>query len=530
MIQNIFEKLFQWYGKRNVIIASSLIIVLPGIGIYLTIKNDTADLSDAPLLPTVEVKNVSNLSNQSSVSLIGSVEAVSQAELKSDVGGRVVAVNAKLGDTVPAGKVIVQLENANQRAALLQAEGSYEATLAATAQSDISVNSAESSVTTAENNLSSVKSDIFDLYRSSYNTVNQIVLQEIDDFYVNPLILQPRVKIDSRTYSNYLISERIALRDVLKNWQDNLSQTTSLQPTDALINIQSDVIKVSELLNVFIELLSRASDEVYFTDDQIDGALTDLIASRASLNSILNDIETKKTSLANAEQNLISAQNSLSQAQIAGSNSDISASDAQIKQALGSLRNAQANLAKTLITTTISGVVNSLDVKIGDFIAPQATLGLVANNNALEVTTYVGETDRNLITLGKTVMIDNKFEGIVTNIAPAINPITKKIEIKISTESDQLQNGDSVLITLSNLEQESADTRIMVPITAVKFTQQDGSIFTVENNQLVSHPVEIGKIDGSFVEILSGISLTQEIVVDARGKSAGQQVEAVSSN
>ena len=59
------------------------------------------------------------------------VEAVSEANLQAETGGRITSVSVDVGDTVSAGKVLATIESSAQRAALVQAQGAYEAAVAA---------------------------------------------------------------------------------------------------------------------------------------------------------------------------------------------------------------------------------------------------------------------------------------------------------------------------------------------------------------------------------------------------------------
>jgi len=69
------------------------------------------------------------------------------------------------------------------------------------------------------------------------------------------------------------------------------------------------------------------------------------------------------------------------------------------------------------------------------------------------------------------------------------------------------------------------DAPIMLPLTAVRFTATDGSVFVVEDGRLVARPVSLGAVRGSAVEIKSGIDASTSVVADARGKVAGDTVE-----
>ncbi len=283
-----------------------------------------------------------------------------------------------------------------------------------------------------------------------------------------------------------------------------------------------EINAVIAIIDVFTTLASTA-DSV----DTLDGVVVSSYIS--SLSGARTTLNTNVTALEAAQTSLITAEERLRTASIGGTqNSVVSAANAQVKQALGSLRSAQAALAKTILRSPIAGTVNTVSVNTGDFIGSFTQVAEVANNDALEVSVFVGSADIAQLAIGDTVLIQNMSTGTITNIAPAIDPVTQKTEVKIAAESNELTNGDTVTITLSNVSQTVIENApLLVPIAAVKFTVTDGSMFVVESGKLISIPVEVGPIVGSFVTIKAGIDRATEFVLDARGLSAGQSVETL---
>ena len=210
-------------------------------------------------------------------------------------------------------------------------------------------------------------------------------------------------------------------------------------------------------------------------------------------------------------------------AEIAGTGLEVSASEAQVKQALGQLRTAEANLEKTIFRSPISGTLNQLAVEVGDFVNMFETIARVANNDALEVTAFVNESERNRIAVGDGVVIAGKYDGVITNIAPTVDPVTRKVEVQIGTETTELTNGDSVSITLNG--STSAIDEIVIPITALKVETDRIVVFTVSNeNTLIANEVSEGPIVGSSIVIRNGLTPDMEIVLDARGRNEGDKV------
>lgn len=495
-----------------------LIILIAALTAAYFLLSGTSQPDDSTeVLKTVRTASISSFDGESSVFVTGTVEAVDQATLKAESSGQVTAVNVKLGQTVTAGSVLATLENASERAALLQAEGVYESALAGAAQSNVSVSEAQNALDISKNSaLSSV--------RSALNVAEDTVFNSFDQFFANPNSQTPGLRLTGTSYTATLNTDRVALQTTMSTWSNTV---TSLQVDDDLftaINVaEKNITELSLIADKFIALFNNYDGNTY-SDSEIDTFSSDFNTLKTTLNSTLSSLSAAHTSLKNSND-------TLERVRISSTEGDVSSANAQVKQALGALRSAQANLAKTIISTPIAGEVNTLNIKVGDYVNNSELVATVANNQALEITAYIGEEDRNDLEIGQTLFIEDSIEGVVTAISPAVDPLTRKVEVIIATESNELANGDTVKITIAkDTKQTSETSNYVVPITAIKFSDTAGSIYTVDNNTIIAHPVEIGRIVGSSVEIISGVDSSMNIVVDARGLTPGEEVEAVSSN
>lgn len=510
------NRLYSWYGKTTVRLVLTIIAALLVGAVFLGLKPSPTD-TPAVSLPTVRVAMAGSQNTDASISLIGTVKAVSQADIQTEVAGRIVSVRVQAGDSVTAGQIIATQENASEQAVVLQAEGAYEAAIASAAQSTIGVDQALT-------NLSSARISAISTIRSTYTSNDNIIQTVVDDLFAtdaNDVTIGFR--LDSNGQAPGLVSERNNLTNLMTSWGDTVET----------LNLNSDIVSA---LSIAADNSLRIKEFI----DQINSILVDatpvgsinattLSSLRSSVQSARGTLDTNLSSLVASRIGIQNAEEALQKAEIGGSGNVVSSADAQVKQALGSLRAAQANLAKTILRSPIRGTVNTLSVDTGDFVGGFTPIAEVANNDALIITTFVGESDRNRIAVNDTVMIEGGISGIVVSIAPAVDAATKKIEVRIAADSQTLKSGDTVSITLENSspDPENTGTTFFVPITSVKFTETDGIVFSVDDNTLVSHPVEIGEVRGSYVEILSGISADTEIVIDARGRAAGQKVEAL---
>lgn len=506
----IINRLKALLAKKNVRAALLVLVAIVAINAFL--GNDDESIATEPSKELVTLMTPVEYVGGQSLSLIGNVRAFKEAKVTSERSGRIVSVNVELGQTVPAGQILATLENASERASVLQAEGQYEAALAALAQSGVGVDEARNTVRNSQNTALST-------FKGAYNTANGVLINSIDAFFSNPNSNLPGLRINGAGYTDKLNSDRVNFQTLFKNWEIKVnSLNTDSDLRSELEYAKSNVQQVINMVDNFITIFSNQNGSDRYTEAELQTFSSTFTGLRSSLISLNSQVDS-------ALNDLQSADETLRRAELSASGSIASASDAQVKQALGSLRAAQANLAKTILRTPIAGTVNSINVRTGDFINSFYEVGVIANNSALEVVTYVSDVERNLITEGDQVLIEGKYEGVITQISPAVDNITKKIEVRIATEGTDIFNGDTVRITKEVTDAVSENSIVQVPLTAVKFERENGFIFKVIDNKLVQQSVELGKILGSSVEIKTGLSLDDEFVVDVRGLIDGEEVE-----
>lgn len=515
---NIYKKLIAWYGKAAVNTVTGIIIILLGAGIYFGLLRNSAPVEDAVVIhKSVTLKAVSELQgNAGDISVLGTLEAKNEARLLTEASGRVTSVNVKLGDSVRAGTVLGSIENSRESAAVLQAQGSYESALAAASQSDVGVDAASRAYNEARTNAQNA-------YRTAFTTNDNVLRTGIDQMFSNAESTNPGLLIDGRGSAPTLNSERVRLGKLLSEWRSSTEPISSNADELALI------LKAEKNTKDMIALATTLSDLLADQDSTSAASSDDISGFQVSLSTVRGQLDGVLASLNAARSALNGAKSGYEQAQIAGSNTVVSSADAMVKQALGSLRLAQSSYEKTIVRSPISGTVNALSLKVGTFVGVQEPAAVVSNEGGLEVKAYVTEDDIRDIRVGDTVTIEKDIKGVVTQVASALDTVTKKIEIRVGIEGapDTLTNGQSVTVFLTRSTNESVvDTRILLPITSIKMTPDGAVVFTVnDENKLVSHTVTLGAIVGDQIVVEEGVSSDMKIVLDARGLRADEIVE-----
>ncbi|MGB4076575.1 MAG: HlyD family efflux transporter periplasmic adaptor subunit [Minisyncoccia bacterium] len=457
-------------------------------GVSLLFSTDQAPESSAQR--TVILRPLSELGgNLGGASVVGTVRARSEAALRAEASGTVRGVYSVVGARVPAGFILAELENSAQRAQVTQAEGAYDAARAAqNAVSPLDV------VTTARN-----------AYRTAFETLDTTLETEIDTLYGEMTPTGPNLLINPLgSDSSFLSRERKNIDARMDAERITLSSAASADPQTLLAGMEILTESVATLTNALTNAANAINSNA--TETQVSA----IASARATVTGILSSLTAARATLRS------------------GTTLSTASTDAAVKSALGTLRLAESSLEKTRIRTPIAGTVNFLPLRVGDYVATLDHVATVAHNGALEVVAFVSEETLGNLSTNDTVMVEERYPGTVTSIAPALDPVTKQIEIHIAVETGSaLVNGQAVRMTLpGGVSEELVSGPILLPLTAVKLTAGARVIFTrTREGRLRGIAVDIGEVRGERIEIFTPLSPDVRIVTDARGLSDGELVQ-----
>lgn len=485
---------------------------LVGISVF---GKDAAPNLPEESFPMVEVKTVSELASGGALlPLVGSVESESEATIQTERGGQIMSVNYALGDRVSAGAVIATLENRSEAAAVAQAQAGVEAGQANLAQLEGQISRATR--TTA--------SDALAGWRSAFITADNAVNNQTEPFFENDRGQFPNLII-STSNDERIEAGRARVGDLVRTWERELDEVSANDPL--LTHLQSARERLNEIqtfLNDLSSVVNRQMEPGEDGREATEGDRAGLAAARASIATVLS--------------NLIATEDAVRQELSQGGNgvesneneAGLAASRAALNQARASLRSAQANFEKTIVRAPIAGSISFIALDRGNYVGMSAPVVTITNPGALEVVTFITETDAEIVTPGSEVMIDGTHQGRVTRVAPALNPQTKKIEVRIGfVDSDvPFTPGATVSVSLTTstapAKAESTALSLSIPLTALKLTPQGATVFTVEDSALVPHNITVDRILGESVLVTEGLTSDMRIVVDARGRKAGEKV------
>jgi membrane fusion protein (multidrug efflux system) len=208
---------------------------------------------------------------------------------------------------------------------------------------------------------------------------------------------------------------------------------------------------------------------------------------------------------------------------------DQRASDSQARELTHRVEELEAEIAQseleiahTRVYAPFSGVITARTVNVGQTVRNLDPLFKLGDFTPLQADVFLSEREAATIRPGQSARIlsnvgsDEGAQGTVARISPVVDQSTGtvKVTVELARGSQTLKPGAFVRVEIRT------DTRagtILVPKRAL--VEEDGErfLFVAENDTVKRVKVEAGYQNGSEIEILSGVSDGQAVVVAGQG-------------
>src|SRR3989338_22913 len=296
------------------------VLVLGGVAYVATRSNP--QIAPEVQIHSVEVKSVAELSSAATpLSLVGSVTSKSEATVRAEKSGQVTRVNTSLGAGISAGAIAAEIENASERAAVLQADGGLDAAQANLAKVQGGVRDEqrsilEANVTAAGSAIESARSSALSALLSAYASMDSGILATTDKLFTNPG--STNSKFNPVTSDARLTIEIESTRDVLSAYlareaaiSDSLSSSSNLAAE--ISTMQAEVRAARNFLDLIVSALNKAIPTPSMSTTAIATYLAEATAVRTSLTSTLSALSAATQSLSSSQTALEVARTNLEQ-------------------------------------------------------------------------------------------------------------------------------------------------------------------------------------------------------------------------
>jgi RND family efflux transporter MFP subunit len=275
------------------------------------------------------------------------------------------------------------------------------------------------------------------------------------------------------------------------------------------------------------------------------------LVDRGAVEERLRDEEEDKRAGAHEDEAAAKSGVAAANAHVATAEALLAQAEADLKGAIADVNVAKANLDKetalesyTHIKSPYDGVVifRGEGVHKGAFIQ-SADQGMkepmltVAMDSMMRTVIPVPDRDVPYVDLGDPAIVrvdalnDREFKGVVSRIAEAedVNDRTMRVEVDLPNPEHVLRDG---MYGRADIILEKSTTNLTVPSSAIldRDSKGQGTVEIVKDGKMYRQPVTIGRDSGTEAEIIGGLTLESQVVVQPDVSMAdGSPVDAESN-
>lgn len=194
--------------------------------------------------------------------------------------------------------------------------------------------------------------------------------------------------------------------------------------------------------------------------------------------------------------------------------------EADLASASANQGNAEQQLANTVITAPVDGIVANKTATIGQVVSPGSPLLTVQNISQMYAVINVEQKNLAVVKEGQKaqVTIDaypgKIFDGTVDIMNPEAGSTSRmfRTKIKLDNASGELKPGMFVHVAL--LTGDSVKV-LTVPQSTVVQKQGQYYVFQVQEGKAVRKQIEVGQITGSTIEVKAGLEPGVQVIASS---------------
>ncbi len=206
------------------------------------------------------------------------------------------------------------------------------------------------------------------------------------------------------------------------------------------------------------------------------------------------------------------------QSRVAVAESQLELARAQIRQAEAALKELQIQQEQTRIYSPLNGLVATRHLDPGALVSPSVPILSVLRVNRVKTVIPVPESSLGAVEVGlpATVTVDaykdREYRGTISRISPFLDAETRSadVEIEIPNPGGLLKPG---MFARVRLDAKLSEQLLAIPRSAlIQRGDQKGVYLVTTELTAAFQPIEIGRIQGGYVEVVGGLDPTAQIV------------------
>src|SRR5437867_6104152 len=188
---------------------------------------------------------------------------------------------------------------------------------------------------------------------------------------------------------------------------------------------------------------------------------------------------------------------------------------------------AKQQLADTVVSSPLEGVVQEKKTSVGEYLAAGAPVVDIVRIDPLRLRVEIPERESHNIRNGQSIRVTvegdaNSYLGYIKRLSPTIGEQNRVLVV----EADVANNGGlrPGAFVRAEIVTNQTNTAVTIPSNALITFAGIEKVIVVENGLAAEKTVTTGRRGTDWVEIKSGVNLGQTVIVDPGNLQSGQPV------
>lgn len=454
----------------------------------------------------------------------GHLEPQAEVTIFANVSGKIVALNATLGQSIAKGDALAEIDSSEAALAVIRAESALN-----NAQSQLTLKEAnaqariESQLVIAQEGLTTAQSELVETRALAEMRIrNRLIQAEVAYQEAKDTIEK------SKTNAEQALERATVERDDAKAAYDR----------DKTLFEKQHISKSNfESVEKRLRLAETRLEEAKITAQQFEAGSTHPSVERAKAElgvaQKLVEIRSWEREIALAESKVTQAEADLSTArklvEAKSWEQEIAIARSAVSQAEEQLNTAQEQMNDATIKSPINGIIATRHLNIGDFARPASSptgkpVFTIIGVDVLKAVWSMPVADARRINSGELVLISTdsgirNIVGTIDFISPTVNRENNTVLVQATVPNSMgslsynsgLRPGGTITVSIKTGERKNVQ---LLPFEAVLHIQNgSGTIFTVKGNAAHREQVNLGGVHGDEIEVISRLDNGKSVVI-----------------
>jgi RND family efflux transporter MFP subunit len=203
---------------------------------------------------------------------------------------------------------------------------------------------------------------------------------------------------------------------------------------------------------------------------------------------------------------------------------------ALVVQRRSELALARQQLGDTAVYAPLDGIVQQKRASVGEYLAAGAPVVDIVRMNPLRLQAEVPERDASTVRFGQNVRVTvegdaNVYVGQIKRLSPVITAQNRMLMVEADVQNDgRLRPGSFAKAEIVTNEAKMAVT---VPNNSIVTFAGIEKVIVVQNGKALEKPVTTGRRNGDWTEIVAGLNIGDQVIVEPGNLQSGMAVEVV---